>query len=51
MSEHKEVVDKARIAIDDVFSDTSVSLDNTRVSLEELRDEIAIHLESLAESA
>lgn len=44
---HLELVEKAKAAIDAVMSDTSVSPQKTRDSLEELAAEIEIKIEAL----
>ena len=48
---HKDLVQLAKDAINNVFSDTSVSRSQTRESLEELRDDIEINLQVLEEDA
>lgn len=44
---HDLLVDKAKAAINDVFSDTSVPPETTAASLRDLRDEIEIMLDTL----
>ena len=44
---HEDLVAKAVLAIDVVFSDKTVGISQTRDSLEELNDHISIQLESL----
>ena len=46
---HKEKVEAAKVAIDKVFSDTSVSKEKTRDSLEEIVDHIEDKLLTLRE--
>lgn len=45
---HEQLVTAAKTALDRVFGDTSVSPEETRSSLEELRDEINIKLDTLS---
>jgi hypothetical protein len=45
--DHMQLMENAKVAIDKVFGDTSVSQATTRDSLEELRDEIEMKLESI----
>lgn len=47
--EHEELVEKAKEAINRVFSDQSVSKDITRSSLDELAGEIDTYLDTLRE--
>lgn len=47
---HMQLMENAKIAIDKVFGDTSVPQSTTRESLEELRDEIEMKLESIGDS-
>lgn len=44
---HDELVKKAEKAIDNLFSDTSVSREQTRESLEEIIDAIQMKIDSL----
>ena len=44
---HEQLVTAAKTAIDRVFSDTTVSPEETRQSLEELQEEIAVKLSTL----
>jgi len=44
---HEELKDKAKAAINDLFSDTSVSVDQTIESLQELMDDLSTRLEFL----
>lgn len=44
---HTWKIQRAKDAIDDVFSDTHVSRQNTKESLEELKDEIEMKLSTL----
>lgn len=44
---HQILVDAASRAIDELFSDTSVSLETTKGDLEVLRDEIDMKIECL----
>lgn len=49
--DHKELVEKAKEAIDSVFGDTSVSPEQTADSLQELVEEIEMKLSSLPQDA
>ena len=49
--EHLELMHNAKAAIENVFSDTGVSPDTTRESLEELSLQIEEYLENLANDA
>ena len=46
---HQDLCEKAESAINDIFSDTSVSKAETRVSLQTLISEIEILLDALGE--
>lgn len=47
MDAHNDLLEQARKAITDVFSDHTVGSDKTRESLEELKDEINTFLDAL----
>lgn len=49
MSDHDKLVEKAKEAINRVFNDRSVSPQQTRTSLIDLNDEIAVLLDTLPE--
>ena len=49
--ENDELFDKANDAIQEIFSDTSVSPDETKARLEGLRDKINENLSALADDA
>lgn len=49
MSKHQDLVDAAEKAIDELFSDQSVSLDRTMDDLRDLRSEIDIKIGALNE--
>jgi hypothetical protein len=46
---HELLLERAKEAIDDLFSDTSVSKGKTREDLEELVDEIHFKIETIKE--
>ena len=51
MSTHHEVLlEKAKDAIEKVFSDTSVSAETTRNDLEELSEDIELKIQSICDS-
>jgi len=47
MTEHEKKLEAARVAIDRLFGDASVSPEETRESLKDLRDHIDIQLAAL----
>lgn len=49
MSDHAEVVLRAKSALDKVFSDRSVSVSVTRESLIEIKEEIDVMLDSMGD--
>ena len=46
---HLQLLEDAKVAIDRLFSDTSVSQEVTRDSLRELQEDIEVKIESLEE--
>ena len=46
---HLQLLENAKIALDKLFSDTSVDRETTKVSLEELRDEVDTKIASLSD--
>jgi hypothetical protein len=47
MNKHQELMELAKLAIEEVFGDTSVSQQQTFDSLHELRDEIDIKIDCI----
>lgn len=50
MSKHKDLVEGAKVAIDKMFSDTSVSRGGTKLSLLQLREHINDYLSELRDT-